>query len=256
PPTLEITSRSDSPALPLPPSTTWLAPQAGDQWTADLPRRFLTAADPGADASASMEIVFARAFWESWPLKLERRLVEFLVRIGVGPFKLREGGVDAKEAVSNFGPKAKVIGGLGPALFIVDAHDSHPKLATPSEEVDWTISGPIIASWWLRNALPPKGTSLEMLGGYHSFSVQDLPSSGTSKEEIVRLIFTTHIVLTNVVDHDSPPLEMGSTIPSRELEGLSIVQSSILRFHTFYSRILLDLAVKKLRGRVGPPGVF
>ena len=104
-PSLEISPRSDNPAT----APAWRRTHAGDEWTADVPRAWL------GDGSTAPEVVFARAFWGSWPLRIEWSLVQFLARNNVGPFALREAqSAAAKErkAERDFEPGAQVIGGL------------------------------------------------------------------------------------------------------------------------------------------------
>jgi hypothetical protein len=55
----------------------WMHTHAGDMWTATVPRRFVS------DASDSPLIVFARAFWGSWPFRIERRILHALECLGI-----------------------------------------------------------------------------------------------------------------------------------------------------------------------------
>ena len=107
-PAFEISLRTDSPAVGMKSSTSWLRPDAGEEFTADVPAHLL-------QGDAPAEVIFARAFWGSWPLALESRLVRFLARNNIGSFGLRSGGLEGEkvaEAERVFAPKAKVIGGL------------------------------------------------------------------------------------------------------------------------------------------------
>lgn len=52
---------------------------------------------------------FTRAFWESFPLRVERSLVEFGIRMGTG-FRMR--GIEDPEKEREFEVGARVIGGL------------------------------------------------------------------------------------------------------------------------------------------------
>ncbi len=92
-PSLEISSRSDAPAVGMNNSQTWLRTHAGDEWIAEVPKNLLV-----GNGKTPPEVVFARAFWGSWPLKIERKLVHLLVRAKVGPFELRGGGIEGEEA--------------------------------------------------------------------------------------------------------------------------------------------------------------
>jgi hypothetical protein len=120
---------------------------------------------------------------------------------------------------------------------------------------DTLISGPIITIWWLApdqphaaNAAPLKSRNVP-LGGYHSFAVSapaSVPSAKHlewSQQDLVQLIFASHLILDG---HGHA--RAGGVLPScAELEGLSMGQRLMMRFHSFYSKFLLDLAVKRLQ---------
>lgn len=74
-------------------------------------------------------------------------------------------------------------------------------------------------------------------------STPSLREDTKEKEEImVRLHFIAHLILsTSTYD------ESNSSIPSRDIPGLNFVQRTIMYFHTFYARILLDCAVRNLK---------
>lgn len=129
---------------------------------------------------------------------------------------------------------------------MVDAHDAHPAV-----QPDPTVAGPIVCSWWLHSTGPTSSPSVGIAGGYHSFTVKNIvPKPATPEQDLVRLSFTSHLVLSNHPDPSGPD---APAIPSRSLAGLSTMQTSILYFHETYSRILLDLAVRRLRsGAVWP----
>lgn len=97
PPSLEISARCDRPAFGMSnlnnnptgskaAGEPWMHTHAGDMWTATVPRRFVS------DASDSPLILFARAFWSSWPLRIERRILHALERLGL-LFQTRGGHV-------------------------------------------------------------------------------------------------------------------------------------------------------------------
>ncbi|KAJ7023845.1 hypothetical protein C8F04DRAFT_1133444 [Mycena alexandri] len=238
PPSLEISARRDKPAFgmsgvndtPLAAKETWLHTPGGDMWTATVPRRLLTSRSE--DARDGPLIAFARAFWSSWPLKIERRIVTALARMGI-LFQTRSGASHVSvEEERKFVEKAQILGGL----FIVEANDRGVSKGT---------HGPLVTSWWLRPV--EDNGHVGLLGGYHSFAVEDIPLSDADEEPSVRLCFVSHLVLspcTNIVV-DAP------CIPTYELQGFSLRQRLIMHFHVLYSRILLDLAVQGLeRGAV------
>ncbi|KAJ6579228.1 hypothetical protein DFH09DRAFT_339215 [Mycena vulgaris] len=262
PPAFEISARRDKPAFGMSglnggstsgvKSETWMSTHAGDMWTATVQRRLLSS-DPD-DAADGPLIVFARAFWSSWPLQIERRIVQGLARMGV-LFQLRGGNVGPEEE-HKFVNTARILGGL----FVVEGQG-------PS--VGQSSRGPLVTSWWLRpiELSDSEAHKPGVLGGYHSFAIEDntsTSSSPTSGEEIpandgptVRLCFISHVILSTPSPTgpsssvDGPPAS--SSIPSSEQRGLSLKQKIIMHFHVMYSRILLDLAVRELeRGaRVG-----
>ncbi|KAJ7114954.1 hypothetical protein C8R44DRAFT_881006 [Mycena epipterygia] len=237
PPSLEISARRDKPAFGMTGSgagEAWMRTHAGDMWVATIPRRLLTSTSTSDDQPL---ITFARAFWSSWPLQIERRIVGTLARLGI-LFGIRGTDVGA-EGESRFVERAKILGGL----FVVEAHDTTPNSRT---------QGPLVTSWWLR---PVEGPTVRagLLGGYHSFAVEDNPSKPKSEEEpTARLCFVSHLIMSSPSASSSSidtPMDSAS-IPSSELHGLSLRQNVIMHFHTFYARWLLDLAVRDLqRGR-------
>ncbi len=113
-------------------------------------------------------------------------------------------------------------------------------IRNPSPDPDPTISGPIVCSWWLKPIPDSLNPTMGVSGGYHSFAVKSLPDD----DETVRLSFTTHLILSNI-PHPTDP--NAPSTPSSEIKGMSFKQSAIMYFHTIYSRILLDLAVRRLK---------
>ncbi|KAJ6450578.1 hypothetical protein C8R47DRAFT_1204677 [Mycena vitilis] len=235
PPALEISARTDNPAFGIAghddpslnqgPGKSWLRPHAGDMWAVTVPRRLVSSTTDGALAE------FAGAFWASWPLQIERRVLTTLAHAGISLFNTRTGGNVADEGKRQFTTTAPMLDGL----FIVEAHDATTKTA------GGLLNGPIIASWWLRpQEISDTDKPVGLLGGYHSFAV-DEPNS---ESESVRLCFVSHLVLSN----SSPP-ETESSLPADELRILNSRQRLIMRFHTLYSRTLLDLAVRGLETR-------
>ncbi|KAJ7685879.1 hypothetical protein B0H17DRAFT_1073100 [Mycena rosella] len=222
PPAMEISARRDTPAFGMSSSTKelWMHTHAGDMWTATVPRRLLSQPTCAADAEDPPEIVFARAFWSSWPLKIERRIVHALAGMGT-LFEMRGGAVDP-EGENRFVDTARILGGL----FVVEAQK------------------PLVTSWWLRPQSDSSTTHKPgLLGGYHTFAVKDAPSSPTG-EPSVQICFVSHLILSI----PAPPAGAPS-IPSNELTGLSLRQRLIMHFHALYARILLDLAVRALERR-------
>ncbi|KAF7341211.1 hypothetical protein MVEN_01856500 [Mycena venus] len=227
PPALEISARHDWPAFGMTGGNSdgskresWRQTHAGDMFVATVPRRLLEHDDP-EDAPL---VVFARAFWESWPLMIEQRIVHMLARFGV-LFQTRGGHVGA-EGERSFVETARILGGL----FVVEVHEAP--------------LGPLITSWWLRPSKTESGR-VGILGGYHSFAVEDVPQVGNEPEPTVRLCFVSHLVLSA----PTPPDVASGSIPTKNLQGLSLRQTLIMQFHILYSRILLDLAVRRLQGR-------
>ncbi|CAK5262498.1 unnamed protein product [Mycena citricolor] len=100
PPHLELSAQSLSGTAPAS-GGAWKAAHAGDTWTAQVPRRLvLTAAaraggeesESAGEADDDLAVGFARAFWGSWWLRLEPRIIDVLegvLRLGV--FSRREG---------------------------------------------------------------------------------------------------------------------------------------------------------------------
>lgn len=114
-PLLEIARRKDQPntGMGKDPSN-WIPPSAGDQWTAVIPREWLVKG--GCETDGKLVNAFATAFWNTWPLRLELKLMQAMIGLGVGPFEFR----GAKDSMSSLGavedapfcPGALLVGGL------------------------------------------------------------------------------------------------------------------------------------------------
>ncbi|KAK7038433.1 hypothetical protein R3P38DRAFT_3475407 [Favolaschia claudopus] len=234
PPAYEIAARKDRPAFgrngfnsqDTTEKEQWILPHAGHMLAATVPQQLLQGKQETAEDTPV--IVFARAFWDTWPLRIERRIVHVLDRIGL-LFQLRGGLVGAVEE-HNFVETARILGGL----FVVEAHDRP--------------SGPLIASWWLRSS-QPKPISVQppsdrgaarILGGYHSFIVQDIQSPADGKPSF-RLCFVCDLVTAT------------SQESTRDVKSLPLAdfggawQKIFVGFHEFYARLLLDLAIRRLQ---------
>ncbi|KAJ7438004.1 hypothetical protein B0H11DRAFT_2105969 [Mycena galericulata] len=277
PPALEISARRDKPAFGMStldynaaPSTTgsrsvhdpeienehWMRTDAGDMWAATVPRCLLSSTPE--DLRDGPLVAFSRAFWGTWPLRVERRIVHALARLGV-LFQLRGGQMDAgAESLGEekFAETSRILGGL----FVVEAHDRDTPPKANANGASGSLHGPLVTSWWLRPT--PKTTSqrVGILGGYHSFAVEDLhhpPESDTvlkelreSGEPYVRLFFVSHLILSAPDAENANSSPSSTSIPSDALRSLSPRQRLIMHFHALYARILLDLAVREL-GRRG-----
>lgn len=97
----------------------WRDCHAGDAWSAVVPRRLLAGhglPEGGSTTKGEVDdlaLAWARAFWGTWPLALERSVMKLLVSIGVGPFELRKGKEGATEVdARNFARGAEVLDGL------------------------------------------------------------------------------------------------------------------------------------------------
>ncbi|KAJ6468491.1 hypothetical protein C8R47DRAFT_1325766 [Mycena vitilis] len=239
-PALEISARDDTPAFGMAghndPSFShitsgtgepWLQTHAGDMWAVTVPRRLVSSTKDG------VLVEFARAFWASWPLRIERQIVTTLAGAGI-LFHMRTGGNVGDEGKRQFEKSAPILDGL----FVVEAHDPIAQTAAG------VLQGPIVASWWLRPQEASNGSKeVALLGGYHSFAVED----PNPESESVRLCFVSHLILSE----SAPPPDTESSLPTDALHVLNFRQRLIMHFHTLYSRILLDLAVRGLKKGAG-----
>ncbi|KAJ6622271.1 hypothetical protein B0H10DRAFT_2014098 [Mycena sp. CBHHK59/15] len=205
PPALKISARHDRAAFGMSQDgggEPWRRTSSGDMWTAVVPRRLL---------HGTAEVAFAL-------MTLARAGILFQTRGA-------ELGVDDERT---FASTARILGGL----FVVEANDSLPVKRTEES------FSPIVTSWWLR-PLPesPTPRPIGVLGGYHSFAVQDIPS----QPDTVQLCFVSHLILSS-----EPPEDLES-IPTAELPDVSLRHRLLMHFHALYSRILVDFAVKRLR---------
>ncbi|KAF8214383.1 hypothetical protein K438DRAFT_1750435 [Mycena galopus ATCC 62051] len=298
PPALEISLRHDWPAFGMTGGNSdsrkmesWRQTHAGDMFVATVPRRLL---EHNISEDTPL-VVFARAFWGSWPLMVERRIVHILARFGV-LFQLRGGDAGA-EGERSFLETARILESLRKSrmsrmrLFgVAQSRVRKPKLRDRGDNVThqdprktflnpgnfaqcpkavcglcgfcassllgglFVVEaheaplGPLVTSWWLRPSEGfPKPGRVGMLGGYHSFVVEDMPQIGNEPEPTVRLCFVSHLILSAPPRTPTPDVASES-IPTRDLRGLSLRQTLIMHFHILYSRILLDLAMRRLQG--------
>ncbi|KAJ7615340.1 hypothetical protein FB45DRAFT_935441, partial [Roridomyces roridus] len=223
----------------------WLRTHAGDMWAVSVPRHYLF--PPPSESMATTEAdppltLFARAFWGTWPLRIERYILSAVARAGF-IFDLRKGGADIDlEGERRFVEKAKILGGG----FIVEEHDAMTSAPTSKG----LLHGPLIASWWLRPS-SSDNVRVSLMGGYHSFAVEE-PSPDT---ETVCLLFTSHLILSPPADKKLPPsTESMSTAALADTGIFNLRQRIVMHFHILYSRILLDLAVRSLEREAGTRG--
>ncbi|KAJ7893332.1 hypothetical protein B0H14DRAFT_2559745 [Mycena olivaceomarginata] len=152
PPALEISARHDWPALGMSATNAngrntepWMQTHVGDMFVATVPRQLLEH-DNSEDTPL---VVFARTFWDSWPLRIERRILHHVE------------GTSGLRASAVFIETARILDGL--------AHEAP--------------LGPLVTSWWLRPSEAfPKPGRVGILGGYHSFAVEDTPQIGNEPE--------------------------------------------------------------------------
>lgn len=97
----------------------WRDCRAGDAWSVVIPRRFLLGhglaegSESNDGGKEDLALAWARAFWGTWPLALERNIMKLLVSTGVGPFELRKGKEGTTEVdARNFARGALVLDGL------------------------------------------------------------------------------------------------------------------------------------------------
>lgn len=115
----EISSRTDKPAIGMDrlSGESWRGCHAGDAWSVVVPWRLLEGhggrAAANAEAGDDLALAFARAFWGSWPLQLEKNIVGFLAWHQLRPFALRKAKDGCtEEERRDFAPGAQVLGGL------------------------------------------------------------------------------------------------------------------------------------------------
>ncbi|KAJ7662872.1 hypothetical protein B0H17DRAFT_1211860 [Mycena rosella] len=206
PPSMEVSARRDTPAFGISGANeTWLSTHAGDMWAATVSRQLLSS-NSAPNSEDSLLLVFARAFFGTWPLRLERHLLGALAHM-------------------------RILYESRGAHAVVDGQD------------------PLVAFWWLRPIAQSRPQKIGLLGGYHSFAVEDDTSESNVSmdgEPTVRLCFASHVIFSAPAPSAGAP-----SIPTSEFPGLSLRQRLIMHFHAVYSRILLDLTVRALqRGAV------
>ncbi|KAJ6579225.1 hypothetical protein DFH09DRAFT_1276103 [Mycena vulgaris] len=247
----EISARRDRPAFGMSgandggksrPGEPWMNTHAGDLWTATIPRRLLS---PPSEEEDAPLIVFARAFLTSWPLRLERHILNAFDSLGI-LYQTRGGTVGA-EGERRLINTARVMGGFG----VIEAQGSSDPQSGDA---------PLVVSWWLRPLAVSDTRKPGLLGGYHSFAIEDdrSPLNSNSKspvgrqEPTVRVSFISHLIFSPPYPTAAPSPDLAdnphqsSSTPTSELRGLSLSQELVMWFHTLYSRILLDLAVRGL----------
>lgn len=112
-----------------------------------------------------------------------------------------------------------------------------------------SISGPIVVSWWLKPRKSASSTHRSLLGGYHSFSTRPLPPSPSHPDHL-RCTFSTHLMVepagTSPGTENDRPLSTHRPPTTPNLRGLSMVQNVSMAFHVLYSRLLVDLAARRM----------
>jgi hypothetical protein len=115
---LDVAQRSDKPAVGMDPASgeSWRPYQASDAWHVDIPRTaFRQQQHSGKAREVEVEpvVTFARAFWGSWPLVLEKRIMQALIGLGIGPFAFRQGSYVCPAIEENdFRPGTGLVGNL------------------------------------------------------------------------------------------------------------------------------------------------
>jgi hypothetical protein len=123
PPYLDVPHRKDFPEIGMVPGSGegWRGCQAADAWAAVVPQKILLGRGRarqsdqanGGGSRNEMVVAFARAYWDSWPLRLERIFIEAMDKWGWQTSPRRYGKFKPRSAEDNdFERGAEALGRL------------------------------------------------------------------------------------------------------------------------------------------------
>ncbi|KAK8844598.1 hypothetical protein IAR55_006445 [Kwoniella newhampshirensis] len=239
PSSLDPVNRSDNPFT----TPNWMKSDAGDLWYFRTPRKVLRDDKAQSTTTHTREELdsWTKAFWGSWPLKVEGRIIGLLTRFGLGVVTPHEGTkseYDERGRWKGTEVGTRLVGGG----FTVDAVDHSPE--APRH----------ICRWGSLTHSPT--SSLFIRGGYHTLAIlspstlpaASLPASAQASDDDILLVFASHAVYKRPV-----PPRINAQGEEEYVSALDYIPDStwrdrlLGRFHELYSRILIDLAV----GRMG-----
>ncbi|OCF34412.1 hypothetical protein I316_03926 [Kwoniella heveanensis BCC8398] len=213
-PALEISSRLDKPYT----TSEWGRCDAGDVWAVKVPSELATnlrlqktshqggdtqKGDTGSDDvlqvgdsnGTDLGILWARAFMDSWPLRLERYVIRSLAAVGMEAFKRKE-KVPQRNRDNTDGEMFEKGDAFVNGVFIVEAHDQIPfdLVQSTSETAErgqnqadtkdastsrivlrWGSVVPPSPAQPSSTSTPSDNVGISIMGGYHTLAV--LPSS-------------------------------------------------------------------------------
>ncbi|WVQ63860.1 uncharacterized protein L199_002016 [Kwoniella botswanensis] len=248
PPQLSISNRSSKPYS----TNHWTKCEVGDSWAVKVPESTLIRQLPLDGEDGDIGEKWNKAFWTTWPLRLEGILLGSIMRM----VKHRSNEEnDQREEVywSEDGYKIKVGQTVVNGLFTIESINQIP----PQPPSQFT-STQITYSWGnLSPPCPSKSSSwisIPIRGGYRTLSVlsdsylnsQDHSSkanefssrSKSGDDQWVYLIFTAHGI--------SSTSASTSTSSNDQPGKQGMFDKLFIEFHKTYSRILVHLAIRQM----------
>ncbi|WWC98018.1 hypothetical protein V866_004907 [Kwoniella sp. B9012] len=248
PPQLSISNRSSKPYS----TNHWTECEVGDSWAVKVLESTLIRQLPLDGEDGDIGEKWNKAFWTTWPLKLEGILLGPIMRMV--KYRSNEENDQRKEVdwgVKGHGYEMKVGQTVVNGLFTIESIDQiplQPSSQFTSTQITYSWGnlsppGPIKPSSWI---------SIPIRGGYHTLSVlsesylnsQDHSSkanefssrSKSGDDQWVYLIFTAHGISS-----------ISASTSSNDQPGKrGLFDKLFIEFHKTYSRILVHLAIRQM----------
>ncbi|WWC91172.1 uncharacterized protein L201_006113 [Kwoniella dendrophila CBS 6074] len=259
---LSLTGRNDKPYT----TDKWAKCDAGDSWAIKVPKSVMmgnsddttmTTTTTTESSDNDLGIRWNKSFWGSSPLSIEGTLFGFIK--GFLGYKTDEGSSSKEMSLEkgDFEIGKTVLNGL----FTIESINYIP-ISSITNQGQNIRSSQITYRWG--DLTPAVKSSILVRGGYHTLSI--LPLNSISREvlkqdkdegenendqnDYLYLIFTAQGVYKY-------PLSSSSSLtsssiqqqPKRSIEmvkGMNILDKIFAEFHREYSRILFDLAIKRM----------
>ncbi|WWD22851.1 hypothetical protein CI109_107345 [Kwoniella shandongensis] len=241
PSVLNPRNRSDRPFT----TDQWARSDVANLWYFRVPRKTLEAklsSQTQSRKDGEAGELWARAFWGSWPLRLENGIIGLVTKLGMGIVSPpREGSrgekFDEDGRWNGYQKGTRLVNGG----FTVEA-------------VDISSSKPRHISRW-GSVTPSPSAPFFIVGGYHTLTIlptsalpsTSLPPSTEVSTDDVLLVFISHAV-------HRTPISLQTNAQGEEellseldqLPNLDWKDRLLGKFHEEYSRILIDLAVRRM----------
>ncbi|KAK6906068.1 hypothetical protein I203_100050 [Kwoniella mangroviensis CBS 8507] len=235
-------------------SLTSLGLGLGDSWAVKIPKDLLIGhlLSDGKDEDIGQK--WNKAFWMTWPLRLEGRSLGSIVRMIRS--RSNEEVEERKEVdMSEEGYKVNIGQTVVNGLFTIESIDQIPfhLLSSPTSKSTST-STQITYSWGNLSPASPTNPSswisISIRGGYHTLSVLSEPylnsqvhsskekqfssRSDSGNDDYVYLVFTAQGISSTSSSSNDQPGNQG------------MFDKLFIEFHRTYSRVLVHLAIRQM----------